>query len=73
MTTAIICTAILAALLLVLGLIPGWTLAIWLVAFMAIPAYVLVGLRAARAPASTKRRASSTSFAYPAWCSFVQP
>lgn len=39
------------AVLVALGVAPGWSLTPWLVALAAIPLYVLVGLRAARAPA----------------------
>jgi exopolysaccharide biosynthesis WecB/TagA/CpsF family protein len=46
---------VLTALLVAAGLTPGWALAPWLAACAAIPAYVLVGLRAARAPASAYR------------------
>jgi 1,2-diacylglycerol 3-beta-glucosyltransferase len=46
---------VLSAVMVALGAAPGWALAPWLVACLAIPAYVLVGLRAADAPASAYR------------------
>jgi hypothetical protein len=41
--------------LVLLGALPPWSLGSWLAALVAIPAYVLVGLRAARAPRSAYR------------------
>ena len=41
--------------LVLLGALPPWSLASWLAALVAIPVYVLLGLRAARAPRSAYR------------------
>lgn len=43
------------AMLTATGLIPWWVLAPWLAALVSLPVYVLVGLRAANAPASAYR------------------
>jgi cellulose synthase/poly-beta-1,6-N-acetylglucosamine synthase-like glycosyltransferase len=47
--------ALVAGILLLVGVIPLWPLLIWVVAVLAIPVYVLVGLVAARAPRSAYR------------------
>jgi len=43
------------AVLAAFGVLPAWSVAPWALAFVAIPVYVLVGFRAARAPASAYR------------------
>jgi 1,2-diacylglycerol 3-beta-glucosyltransferase len=52
---AAVAGALLAAVLVLFGLVPFWPLLIWLVAVVAIPAYVLIGFVAARAPRSAYR------------------
>jgi hypothetical protein len=37
------------------GLVPAWTIVPWALALVAIPVYVLIGFRAAHAPASAYR------------------
>jgi 1,2-diacylglycerol 3-beta-glucosyltransferase len=46
---------LLCALLAAVGVLPAWSALPWVIALVAIPIYVLVGFRAARAPASAYR------------------
>lgn len=46
---------IVGALLVLVGVVPAWSLVPWLVALTAVPLYVFIGLRAARAPRSAYR------------------
>ena len=46
---------LICGLLAVFGVLPAWSVAPWLLALVAIPLYVLVGFRAAHAPASAYR------------------
>jgi hypothetical protein len=46
---------VICAVLAAVGLLPAWTVAPWALALVAIPVYVLVGFRAAHAPASAYR------------------
>jgi 1,2-diacylglycerol 3-beta-glucosyltransferase len=55
LTAVAVIGAAVGAVLAAAGIIGAWAVVPWLVAVAAIPAYVLVGLRAARAPASAYR------------------